>query len=371
MISPFKMGTGILYSLSFNRRQYPNLHFYRKFINFHQSLCLRRLSSARSSEREAAVIPDNAGVVNMSETGSAADLNQTRFRRRLFALLEPDAGSGYRAFKPGRINPPFLVEFLLVAVIVLNSASLILWTVPRFAASFSTGFHLIEYATVAIFLVEYAVRLWTAPEANPGSGESEWRQRWQYVRSPNALVDAAALAPSAIAVLVLLTNGAGPSLSFLLTVRLLTRTAKLARYFPPARRLAMAIRLKASQLLTTVAGLLIALVIAAALMYFAETHAQPDVFPSIPAAMWWSVVTLTTVGYGDAVPITGPGRVLAAVIAVLGIGLFALPAGILSAGLLEAEATVRSPAPAPENPQSSANVCPHCGRPLSDDAGRG
>ena len=301
-------------------------------------------------------------------------MNQNRYpqhatrptlRRRLYTLLEPTAvGSGYQMLRRGNVNPAFLVELGLVLVILLNSASLILWTVPRFAVSFAGGFHVIEYCTVAIFLIEYALRFWTAPEAGIGGDLSEWRQRWRYALSVNALVDAAALAPSAIAVIILLLNDLGPSLSFLLTVRLLTRTAKLARYFPAARRLGMALRQKSSQLLTTVAILLIALVIAAALMYFAETHAQPGVFPSIPAAMWWSVVTLTTVGYGDAVPVTGPGRALAAVIAILGIGLFALPAGILSAGLLEADTAYRDLDAPGNDPPADGEVCPHCGQPM-------
>ena len=297
--------------------------------------------------------------------------DSTRFRRRLYALLEPNTGFGYQVFRPGRINPPFLVEALLVVVIIINSISLILWTVPRFAASFTLGFHTIEYCTVSIFFVEYALRLWTAPEAATNTDGSEWRCRWRYLRSPNALVDAAALAPSAVGIIIFLFNGVGPTLSFLLTVRLLTRTAKLARYFPAARRLGIAIRLKGSQLLTAVAGLLIALVIAASLMYFTETHAQPDKFPSIPAAMWWSAVTLTTVGYGDTVPITAPGRVLAAVIAVLGIGLFALPAGILSAGMMEADAVYQAAPRRTEDGGSSEDVCPHCGRPLPEDSSVG
>ena len=287
-----------------------------------------------------------------------------RLRRRAHALLEPSSVGPEKAASPLGINSSFLIEFALVAVVVINSVSLILWTVPRFAVSFETTFHVIEYFTVAVFLLEYALRFWTAPESGSVAGESEWRLRWRYVLTVNALVDAAALAPSAIAAIALLTTGLGPSLSFLLTVRLLTRTAKLARYFPAARRMGVAVRVKGSQLLTTVAGLMVALVIAAALMYFAETDAQPDKFPSIPAAMWWSVVTLTTVGYGDTVPITGPGRALAAVIAVLGIGLFALPAGILSAGLMEADATDGAARRRRGEGSAAGDVCPHCGQPM-------
>ena len=230
----------------------------------------------------------------------------------------------------------YTVEAVLVTVILINSASLILWTVPTLERSYSLWFHVVEYCTVAVFLSEYALRFWAAPEANPEG--RDWRQRWRYVISPAALIDAAALYPSMAAAIALLVSGDGPSLSFLLAVRLITRSAKLARYFPGGRRLGMAVRLKSSQLLTAVAALLLILVISASLMFFAESAAQPDKFTSIPAAMWWSVVTLTTVGYGDTAPVTTIGRLLAAVIAVMGIGLFALPAGILSAGLLEADA---------------------------------
>ncbi len=107
------------------------------------------------------------------------------------------------------------------------------------------------------------------------------------------------------------------------------------------------------------------LVIAASLMYFAESHAQPEEFSSIPAAMWWSVVTLTTAGYGDTVPITPVGRVLAAVIAVFGIGLFALPEGILSAGNREADVAERV-TPTSEPLPGGGPLCPHCGQPMPD-----
>ena len=298
----------------------------------------------------------------MYESGSHESVAQPSFRRRLYLLLEPTAEQPRRFLRSGRINPPFVVEIGLVLVILVNSASLILWTVPSYVETFEPIFHLIEFCTVGIFLVEYALRFWTAPEVPHDSTISDWSLRRRHLYSLNALVDALALAPSAAAVVILLANGAGPSLSFLLTVRLLTRTAKLARYFPAARRLGWAIRRKGSQLITTVAGLMVALIIAAALMYFAETRAQPEVFSSIPAAMWWSVVTLTTVGYGDTIPVTTPGRALAAVIAVLGIGLFALPAGILSAGLLEADATDGRMTSHISGEVPDDGICPLCGQ---------
>ena len=249
-----------------------------------------------------------------------------------------------------------------MCVILVNTLSLILWTVPSLKDSYSLWFHLVEYCTVSVFVVEYGLRFWATPAANPQ--ESPWRQRLRFVLSPTGLIDVGAIVPSLVAVAVLVISGDSLSLSFLLAIRLVTRSAKLARYFPGGRRLGMALRLKAGQLLTAVAGLLVVLTIAAALMYFAESAAQPEVFNSIPAAMWWSVVTLTTVGYGDTVPVTGIGRMLAAVIAVLGIGLFALPAGILSAAMMEANVADEDKGEA----YQPAGVCPHCGRDLETSA---
>lgn len=299
----------------------------------------------------------------MNPSGPTKDASALPRRRRVFNLLNPRDSQPTRGFGLSQDKGSFLVEIALVAVVAVNSTSLILWTVPSLRAGFSVWFHAIEHFTVAVFLVEYALRLWSAPEADPDG--SPWRQRWRYVVSPVALVDGAALVPSAVAVGLFLATGGGISLSFLLAMRLLTRTVKLARYFPGGRRLAVALRQKGSQLLATVAGLLVLLVVAASLMYFAEKEAQSEVFSSIPAAMWWAIVTLTTVGYGDLVPITLAGRLLAAVIALLGIGLFALPAGIISAGMLEAGAGDA----AERRRQASAadgEICPHCGQPMPD-----
>ena len=96
-------------------------------------------------------------------------------RRRVFNLLDPQVGQRFRGFALSQDKGSFLVEFALVAVVVINSTSLILWTVPSFRADFDVWFHLIEDITVAVFLVEYALRLWSAPEA--GLGGSPWRQR--------------------------------------------------------------------------------------------------------------------------------------------------------------------------------------------------
>ena len=134
--------------------------------------------------------------------------------------------------------------------------------------------------------------------------------------------------------------------------------ARLGRYFTGIQTLGRVTRSKSGELATVVLLLGLLLLLASSLMFYAETQAQPEQFSSIPAAMWWAIVTLTTVGYGDVFPITAFGRAVAGVIAILGIGLFALPAGILGSGFLE-EIQNRAYAP---------RLCPHCGEEIQDPA---
>ncbi len=148
-------------------------------------------------------------------------------------------------------------------------------------------------------------------------------------------------------------------LRFLRAVRLfrIFRLLKLGRYSESVRLLGRVLNAKKEELGVTIFAVLILLVICSSLMYYAEHQAQPEAFSSIPAAMWWGIVTLTTVGYGDVYPITLPGKILGAIIAVLGIGLFALPAGILASGFADEMQKKRSQA---------SGICPYCGRKLDE-----
>ena len=98
--------------------------------------------------------------------------------------------------------------------------------------------------------------------------------------------------------------------------------------------------------------MILILVIASCLVYYCENSIQPKAFPDIPSTMWWGIVTLTTIGYGDVFPITIPGKILTSIIAVLGIGLFALPAGILGSGFVEEI----------QNERNQKKFCPYCGK---------
>jgi voltage-gated potassium channel len=143
--------------------------------------------------------------------------------------------------------------------------------------------------------------------------------------------------------------GAVLDLRFLRALRLLRflRLFKLARYSDSIQLFVRVLRLKREELvITSVVGTII-LLMASSLMYFAERSAQPEVFSSIPATLWWGVITLTTVGYGDVTPVTPVGQLLGAMIAITGIGLFALPASILASGFIEAA-------------RGKISYCPHC-----------
>ena len=140
-------------------------------------------------------------------------------------------------------------------------------------------------------------------------------------------------------------------------VRLLARAARLSRYFTGLRTLGGVLQAKRYELFTVMLVLMVLLILASSLMFFAEHDVQPEAFSSIPAAMWWTIVTLTTVGYGDVYPVTSMGRLLAGFIAILGIGFFALPAGILGSGFLEEV----------QRRQEGPRVCPHCGLEIVDE----
>jgi voltage-gated potassium channel len=238
------------------------------------------------------------------------------------------------------------VNLFLAGLITLNVASVMLETVESLHRQFGRAFQAFEAFSVVVFGLEYLLRLWSCTTesryAHPVLG------RLKFAMTPLAVVDLVAILPS-------LVPGGILDLRFGRAVRLLrlSRSLKMVRYSQSLQTLGRVLRAKRHELAVTAFAGLILLVIAASGMYFVERDAQPDTFSSIPAALWWGVVTLTTVGYGDVYPVTVAGRCLASVIAMLGIGLFALPAGIL-AGVFSEEL----------HRKHSVACCPHCGERL-------
>jgi voltage-gated potassium channel len=229
-------------------------------------------------------------------------------------------------------------------LILLNVAAAVLETADPVGTTYRTEFLLFEWFSVSIFSVEYIVRL-VACTGNerfcaPVSG------RLRYAITPLALIDLVAIVPAFLPWL-------GVDLRGFRALRLMRvfRILKMARYSKAIQSLGRAVTSKREELIVTVFAMSVLLVLAASVLFFAESEAQPDVFSSIPAAAWWAVATLTTVGYGDMAPVTAIGKVAASLVAILGLALFALPAGVLASAFME---QLKKP-----------TRCPHCGKYLS------
>ena len=238
------------------------------------------------------------------------------------------------------------VDYFIMVLIVLNVIAVMLETVDSVYASYASEFFWFEAISVLVFSVEYISRLWAATE-HADYQHPVWG-RLRYAISPYMVIDLLAIVPFFF--------GAILDLRFLRALRLLRflRLFKLARYSDSITLFVQVLRLKREELvITSVVGALI-LLMSSSLMYFAERGAQPEEFSSIPASLWWGVITLTTVGYGDVTPVTMGGQALGAVIAVTGIGLFALPASILASGFIEAA-------------RGKIDRCPHCGEEILEE----
>ena len=216
---------------------------------------------------------------------------------------------------------------LIVAVIV-SVAAVVLESVPDYASRYGALFTLIEIVAAAIFSLEYGLRVWSAPDQTQYAGMNAWGARWAFMRTASAIVDLLSVGPLYLAFFL------PADLRVLLLFRLL-RFFKLARYSPGMRSLVAALDAERKALAASGIVLFGLVLITASAMHLVEHDAQPEKFASIPDAMWWSVVTLTTVGYGDVVPITLMGRIVASFTMVMGLMMLALPIGIVATAFAE------------------------------------
>ena len=258
------------------------------------------------------------------------------------------------------------VNGVIMVIIVLNFISIILETHEDLNQPYGKYFYAFEVFSIAIFTFEYLLRLWSCTAAreyaHPVLG------RLKFARSFFGIIDLLAILPFYLAFFI-----PGLDLRSLRLFRLL-RLFTLMRHFEAATILPAVIYNKRQELILACTSVFILLLISSTFIYFAEHEAQPDVFTSISASMWWSITTLSTVGYGDMTPLTPLGRLLGGLISVLGIGMFALPAGILAQGFDEAMKEFReqkSWSMLAEKARKSAHpvYCPHCGKeiPVTDD----
>lgn len=271
-------------------------------------------------------------------------------RERIWRILEPAP--------PGdRLSYGF--DVAIRALIALNILAVVLETVPGIRTGAGGVFLWFEWFSVAVFTIEYLLRVWSATASerygHPVLG------RLRFALTPLALIDLLAVLPAYL-------TAVGVDLRVLRGARLfrLFRILKIARYSRALRTLGRVFRRKRAELLTTLAVVGFVLLIASTIMYYAEHAAQPETFSSIPRAMWWGVVTLTTVGYGDMIPVTALGRLMSGVFAVTALLLIAVPTAILGSGFLEefgAEDRGR------ERGEGAVD-CPCCGAPLDGSRGR-
>lgn len=238
-----------------------------------------------------------------------------RIKRRLFEIFE-DAPPGDAL--------SLVVGWYLVVLIIANVAAAVVETVGSVRDTYAHLFDAFEYFSVAVFTLEYLMRLWVADLHAPLSSLGPLRARLRFAAQPSAIIDLLAIAPFYLALF-----GIGADLRVLRMFRLV-RFLKLARYSSGLRSLLAAMAEESRALLGAFVVMTGVALTAATLLYLLEHQVHPDGFGSIPQALWWAIATLTTVGYGDVVPVTPVGKLVGSMVMLLGLMMFALPVGIVA-----------------------------------------
>ncbi len=264
-----------------------------------------------------------------------------KIKQRVHTLLHPELGNTHmdRA-----------LNGFIIILILLNVIAVMLETIPEIHLPHQAFFHYFDLISVVIFSVEYVLRVWSCVHEEKYSHPVYGRLR--YMVSPEAIIDLLAILPFYIHVFV------GLDLRVLRILRLFRflRLFRLTSYMRATKLIVNVFRSVFNQLLLSLVLVLTLIVVSSSLVYFPEHAAQPKVFTSIPTTIWWSVVSLTTVGYGDMIPITVIGRIFTGVILLAGVALFALPAGIITAGFLE---EIKK-----QKKTGRKRLCPHCHKPI-------
>jgi voltage-gated potassium channel len=240
-------------------------------------------------------------------------------RKKFFKLVEPSED---------KKDLNYYFDVFIMSLIILNVIALILASDQKINQKFSVEFYFFEVFSVIVFSIEYFIRLWTCVEKEPY--RHPIKGRIKFIFSPLAIIDLLAILPFYLPFV-------GVDLRFLRLLRVfrIFRLLKMARYSNAFTMIKDVLKDKKEELLVTLLFIVIILVLVSSLMFYVERDVQPEAFGSIPKAIWWGVVTLTTVGYGDIYPVTALGKILGGVITLLGVGLIALPSGILASGYTE------------------------------------
>jgi voltage-gated potassium channel len=239
-------------------------------------------------------------------------------------------------------------NLFMFSLIALNAVAVVVGTVSGIGKRFDIELESFEAFSVAIFACEYVLRLWAIGASPKYGGKVAGRLR--FAVTPFALIDLAAILP------ILLSLSADLRILRIVRFARLARLMKIARYSRATALVGRVVARTKAALIVAAVALFGLIVIAASLMYYAVRDAQPQAFSSIPKAMWWAVVTITTVGYGDVYPITALGRLIGGLVAIAGIASFAFPTAILGAGFLA------------EIEHTPPKRCPSCGADLAGNS---
>ena len=235
----------------------------------------------------------------------------------------------------------------LMLMVGISTTAVLLDTIPAIASPYGHILQAIETVTVGLFTIEYLFRIWSCT-AKTRYAHPVWG-RLRYIFTPLPLIDLLAILPFYLPLI-------SADLLILRSIRLfrLFRIFKLGRYSVAFVLVVKVMQDKKEELFAATSMILIMLFVSSGVMYFLERDAQPQTFATILEALWWGVSTLTSVGYGDILPVTPAGKVVGGIVQVLGVGLFAIPAGVFAAGFSEAFAR-----------KNRTQSCPHCGKELN------
>jgi voltage-gated potassium channel len=236
-------------------------------------------------------------------------------RKKVYDILE----HGFDGSKTSRLFSGFIV-----VLIILNVSAIILESYRPIGEMYHREFLLFNIFSVVVFTLEYFARIWVSVESPHSDSSSPIKSRVTYSLSPVSLIDLLAIAPFYLSFIFAI------DLRYLRMLRML-RLLKLTHYFKGLRLFMDVLRKELPSIGAAIIIMSVLVIMSASVMYSVEHEAQPDVFDSIPSAIWWSVVTMTTVGYGDVTPITFLGKFISTFIMLLGVGIVALPAAMLAA----------------------------------------
>ena len=242
-------------------------------------------------------------------------MGYSQFQQRILEILE----SGQKGDRTSRV-----CDTLIALLVVINIIAVTLESVSDFSVKYADQFFAIEFFSVVIFSIEYLMRLWASAAKNAAEDKIFGSSRLGYMLSFSGVIDLVSILPFYLQALF-----PGLDLRVLRTLRLL-RIFKLSNYNTAIEDLFSAVYEERKSFIAALYLFVIAFVLTSSLIYYAENDVQPEKFASIPDAMYWSLITLTTVGYGDVSPVTWIGKVISVATALMGVSVVALLTGILA-----------------------------------------